>query len=64
MVEMKPPTQAEFETARQLAKVDESAKGEDAYQVCRWFRGEVFYRSQAEVALKKIRTAARRRGSP
>jgi hypothetical protein len=53
---MKKPTNTEFRIARELAK-QETDEGFDANQVCRWYQGELFYRSLAERGLQKIRDA-------
>jgi hypothetical protein len=51
---MKPPNAQEFKSARLLAEwADE--EGEEAYQVCRWYRGQMFLREKAEKALSRIR---------
>ncbi len=48
------PTEEEFHAARQHAEYD-SEHGEDAYQVCRWFRGQIFLRERAEQWLSSHR---------
>jgi hypothetical protein len=50
------PTYDEFVIAREKAK-EPSPEGESAYQVCRWYRGQMFYRATAELALRRIREA-------
>ncbi len=47
---MKPPTYEEFRVAREEAKFDgeEAEHGEDANQVCRWYRGQMMLRDRAE----------------
>lgn len=51
-----PPTYEEFSVARQEAKYD-SEQGEDAYQVCRWYRGQMMLQSRAERWLEGHRSA-------
>jgi hypothetical protein len=45
--EITPPTYEEFVVAREQAKFD-GEQGEDAYQVCRWFRGQMLLRERAD----------------
>lgn len=52
---MNPPTHVEFVIAREES--NDSERGEDAYQVCRWFRGQMFQRRLAERWLKSHRAA-------
>lgn len=54
---MAKPTHEEFAVARKEAEYD-SEHGEDAYQVCRWFRGQLFLRERAERWLATHRVAA------
>jgi len=49
------PTEEEFRAARNDAEYD-SEHAEDAYQVCRCFRGQMFLRDRAERWLKVYRT--------
>jgi hypothetical protein len=51
---MKLPTEAEFRDARVLAERDDDFS-ELAYQVCRWYRGQMFIRDNAEKALLAMR---------
>ncbi len=48
------PTEAEFRACRVLAERDDQFS-EFAYQVCRWYRGQMFIRDDAEKALVAIR---------
>jgi hypothetical protein len=52
---MNPPTYQEFVIAREEAKYD-SEHSEDAYQVCRWYRGHLLLRERAERWLKAHRS--------
>lgn len=54
--DMEPPSYEEFVVARQKANAP-SAEGESAYQLCRWYRGQMFYRATAQQALRRIREA-------
>jgi hypothetical protein len=50
-----PPTRKEFEIARERSR-DNDSYGEDAYQVCQWYRGQMFLRARAERWLSQYRT--------
>jgi hypothetical protein len=54
------PTYDEFCVARHLANTRDDDLGKFAYQVCRWYRGSMFIRQEAEIALKHIRSVASR----
>jgi hypothetical protein len=51
------PTEAECRKARVIARRDDDPLSVCAYQVCRWYRGQVFNRRDAEMALAAIRNA-------
>jgi len=53
--EMSPPTEDEFRIARDIAADETAPMTEEAYQVCRWFRGQMFLRKEAQRALVAIR---------
>lgn len=57
---MKQPTYEEFCVARHLSNTRADDVGGRAYQVCRWYRGSMFIRQEAEIALREIRAAANR----
>jgi hypothetical protein len=52
-----PPTYDEFVIARKHAEFD-SEQGEDAYQVCRWYRHQMMLQSRAERWLRAHRAQA------
>lgn len=54
------PTYDEFCVARHLANTLDTDLGKFAYQVCRWWRGNMFIRAEAEIALAHIRDVANR----
>jgi hypothetical protein len=58
---MTPPTEEEFRKARSIANEDDHPMSEGAYQICRWFRGQMFLRDEAETALTALRATD---GSP
>jgi hypothetical protein len=52
------PTKEEFLVARAQAQREELIDAADnAYQVCRWFRGQIFLREDAEKWLTEFRRA-------
>lgn len=58
-MEFMEPTEEEFRAARAHSQAEapgeETEHGEDAYQVCRWFRGQIFLRERAERWLERAR---------
>lgn len=50
-------SELEYQTARELSEDagTSPADSADLWQVCRWYRGQIFDREQAERALHKLR---------
>jgi hypothetical protein len=51
------PTEEEFLEARRQAQREGLIDADNAYQVCRWYRGQIFLREDAEKWLREFRRA-------